>query len=302
MALYAFDGTWNEPDLTSDPDHTTDSNVRRFFEAFQGTKNYIAGVGTRYGALGRFVGGTFGAGAKKRLREGWHALAQNWAAGDHVIDIVGFSRGAAMALVFANIVEEYGVGVPGTKRWFPRRRHGLGWVRAYKKTVKDPKPRVRLLGLWDTVGSFGFPKSFIIPFQKINLGFDLSVPTASVDHCFHALSLDELRETFRLTHVDGYEVWFRGVHSNVGGGYADRGLSDIALEWMFKKAEDCGLSFDLSKTEALKPDIEGKFGEPNDPRPDPPRKVGAGDRVHPTAFERTGPVSRPMPDDVVKSD
>ncbi len=300
MALYAFDGTWNKPDLTSDPEHTTDTNVRRTWEAFEGTKEYIPGVGTRYGGLGRFLGGTFGAGAKKRLREAWHALAENWAAGDRVIDIVGFSRGAAMALVFANIIEDHGVGVAGTKRWSPRRRSGLGWVRPYKKTVDDPKPRVRFLGLWDTVGSFGFPKNLIIPFQKIDLGFDLTVPTAIVDNCFHAISLDEKRETFRSTRVDGYEVWFRGVHSNVGGGYADRGLSDIALRWMLDKAESCGLTFDLSKTEALMPDIKGKLGEPKDPRPDPPRELRPRDRVHPTAYECEG--KREIPDSAVKGD
>ena len=177
-------------------------------------------------------------------------------------------------------------------------RSGLGWVRPYKKTVGDPKPRVRFLGLWDTVGSFGFPKNLIIPFQKIDLGFDLTVPKAIVDNCFHAISLDEKRETFGSTRVDGYEVWFRGVHSNVGGGYADRGLSDIALRWMLDKAESCGLTFDLSKTEALMPDIKGKLGEPKDPRPDPPRELRPRDRVHPTAYECEG--KREIPDSAVK--
>jgi type VI secretion system (T6SS) phospholipase Tle1-like effector len=56
------------------------------------------------------------------------------------------------------------------------------------------------------------------------------------------MSLDEVRATFALVRPERddldeerhYEVWFRGVHSNVGGGYTDRSLSDIALAWMME--------------------------------------------------------------------
>jgi hypothetical protein len=65
---------------------------------------------------------------------------------------------------------------------------------------------------------------------------------SNVLHSFHAMALDEVRATFALIRpmrVDGnadrhYELWFRGVHSNIGGGYPDRGLSDIALAWMME--------------------------------------------------------------------
>lgn len=61
MALYAFDGTWNE----NKPDDAEDTNVFKFKEAYQGNKFYVEGVGTRFGILGRVFGGIFGAGSRR---------------------------------------------------------------------------------------------------------------------------------------------------------------------------------------------------------------------------------------------
>ena len=106
MALYAFDGTWNEDEEIP----SKDSNVVRFRDAYLGDhKKYVAGVGTRFGFLGRVIGGLFGAGGRTRTYEMYQALKQNWKNGDHVIDIVGFSRGAALAVNFANVINEKGV-------------------------------------------------------------------------------------------------------------------------------------------------------------------------------------------------
>ena len=61
MALYAFDGTCNEDDANEVADISEDTNISNFCEAYTGTVEYLAGVGTRYGVLGRFFGGVFGA-------------------------------------------------------------------------------------------------------------------------------------------------------------------------------------------------------------------------------------------------
>jgi hypothetical protein len=54
-----------------------------------------------------------------------------------------------------------------------------------------------------------------------------------VGHAFDALALDDRLETFRSTRVAGaYEVWFRGVHSDVGGGKNNPNLNNIALRWL----------------------------------------------------------------------
>lgn len=56
------------------------------------------------------------------------------------------------------------------------------------------------------------------------------------------MAMDERRQTFRVTRVlNGYEVWFRGVHSDVGGGNGNVGLSSVALCWMLRKAQAAGL-------------------------------------------------------------
>ena len=64
----------------------------------------------------------------------------------------------------------------------------------------------------------------------------------NVQHCFHAMSLDERRPSFVNQRVAGaYEVWFRGVHSDIGGGNDNAGLNNVTLRWMFRKAIACGL-------------------------------------------------------------
>lgn len=217
MALYAFDGTWNE----NKPDDAEDTNVFKFKEAYQGSKFYVEGVGTRFGIVGRVFGGVFGAGGKQRVEEAYEALEKNFREGDRVIDIIGFSRGAALALDFANKV--HAEGVPGA-----------------------PQPEIRFVGVWDVVPSFG------IPGNDINLGYVLTLPE-SVKKCFHAMALDERRQNFGVQRVvttvadataEGriYEVWFRGVHSDIGGGNRNEALSSIALHWMYRQALRCGLS------------------------------------------------------------
>lgn len=223
MALYAFDGTGNK----DNPGDDKDSNVLKFHAAYKdgytgpGESPYIAGVGTRWGIIGRFAGSLFGAGGKTRIKEAMKALEGNFKKGDKTIDIVGFSRGSALALEFANKV--CAEGVKGTK-----------------------EPPIRFLGIWDTVASFG------IPGNDINLGYHLTVPY-NVENCCHAIALDERRCSFPLTRIvqNAYsdreernirEVWFRGYHSDVGGGNSNQGLSSISLVWMFQRAMDCKIA------------------------------------------------------------
>ncbi len=220
MALYAFDGTWNK----DKPGSETDTNVVWFRDAYDGPVFYQEGVGTRLGALGRVAGGITGAGGRTRIREALKALRKNLKQGDTTIDIVGFSRGAALALHFANQIysgkfEGYAPGAP---------------------------PPIRFLGLWDCVPSFGAPSI------RLNIGWDLRLPD-NVAKGYHALSLDERRSSFSLHRPDArvdnasqegrlFEVWFRGVHSDVGGGNRNPGLSSIALNWMFARVAQCGVS------------------------------------------------------------
>jgi uncharacterized protein (DUF2235 family) len=140
-------------------------------------------------------------------------LRNNLRAGDDVVDVVGFSRGAGIAVSFANEVAD-----------------------------EHPDLQIRFLGLWDTVGQFGLPG------ERLQAGHNLSSPR-NVRRCYHAMALDENRALFPLTRmlrdakpVDGFrECWFRGVHSDVGGGNGNRGLNWISLHWMFMAAKREGL-------------------------------------------------------------
>ena len=209
--LFAFDGTWNK----DNPGNEHDTNVCWFANGYTEKSLYIPGVGTRFGMLGQAVGGMTGAGGRTRIDEAMRDLAINLETGDEIIDVVGFSRGAALAVHFCNQVE---------------RRHGLP---------------IRFLGIWDCVPSFGLAS------VDANIGWDLELPD-NVVKCYHALALDERRQTFHLHRLNAnvieamqegrlFELWFRGVHSDVGGGNDNAGLSSISLQWMLKKAAKHGL-------------------------------------------------------------
>src|SRR5262249_53232954 len=80
----------------------------------------------------------------------------------------------------------------------------------------------------------------------------LTLPRTRLQFCFHAMALDERRTSFFVTRVRrGYEVWFRGAHSDVGGGNGNTGLSNIALRWMFAKAKAAGLPILQANIDAL---------------------------------------------------
>ena len=217
MALYAFDGTGNE----DEDDNDLDSNVLDFFNAYDDPLQnmdpkeergslYLKGIGTRPKTkLGRTFVKAFGIGGHRRIRQALDRLENNFEAGDELIDIVGFSRGAATAVSFANAIAEQLEDLP-----------------------------VRFIGVWDIVGQFGLPG------KHLNAGHNLKMPT-NVEHCYHAMALDEARLFFPLTRLRGtgddegrrlVEAWFRGVHSDIGGGNGNRGLNWISLNWMYRNA------------------------------------------------------------------
>jgi len=265
MALYAFNGTWNEDDPAQKGETGHDTNVVKFCEAYQGTPLYQDGVGTRWGLLGRMFGGVAGFGGRRRVKLALARLECNLAAGDKDVDVVGFSRGSALAVDFTNAV-----------------------------AARFPQLEIRFLGLFDMVASFG------IPGNEINLGWRLT-PAENVKRCAHAMALDERRHAFPLTRLrrpgagrDRFrEVWFRGVHSDVGGGQ-NLGLTSIAMTWMLQQALDAGVPAEpahLAGYRALwNPDAP--ITHNLDLHVGPLRRVEAEDEVHesvkPRKAERLG--------------
>jgi hypothetical protein len=273
MALYAFDGTWNSEKDAGEYDRNT--NVVRFKDLYTGSKFFYKGVGTKHGTMGKFFGGAFGVGGHDRIEDAKKDMAKQFAAGDREIDIVGFSRGAALAVHFANVIADDGVTVNGVLE----------------------RPPVRFLGVWDVVAAFGIPINLGFNFNRINLGYKLGL-SKGVKFCYHALALDEARQAFRPSRVKGgCEVWFRGVHSDVGGGNNNHALNDITLRWMLRKAIASGLPMaaDCIGTSCKRIDIDGKIGDNFDPIRNRSREPKPDDRFHYTVTIRPKHVNPPDP-------
>lgn len=286
MTLYAFDGTWNSATLDDNVEQANETNVASFCEAYNDDNSlYVPGPGTRFGKVGRVLGGATGLGGFRRVRKAYDQLCKDWEAGDTTIDIVGFSRGAALALDFANKIEDNGIRRPGSK------------------DVISDRPTIRFLGLWDVVASFGIPINIaLLQSQKINLGHKLDLPD-NVEYCFHAMAMDERRQTFVITRVlNAYEVWFRGVHSDVGGGNGNVGLSYIARRWMLRKAKAAGLPINDTAITACDQKInpDASLQPPKDVIPDEFRGFLKGDRFHYTVQERDKATHNNAPRDLMR--
>ena len=266
------DGTWNRPDQT-DRDRQVPSNVVKLARALagqtaQGVRQlvyYDPGVGT-LGPWDKLWGGVTGAGLALNVRQAYAALGRHYTPGDRVY-LFGFSRGAFTARSLGGLVGLCGIPDPDRgdldqivaeafriyRRDTPdRAERGLEHARRWSHIADgEVANEVWFIGVWDTVGALGVPVGWFRrrtarphEFHDVTLG-------EHVRHAYHALAIDERREQFEPGlwagpgaegHVE--QVWFPGVHANIGGGYVDAGLSDRALLWMCAKALEAGLAFD----------------------------------------------------------
>ena len=235
LAGYFFDGTDNDRDRMPRP-----TNVAKLAEKYHERVFYREGVGSTAWTLP--LGGLTGLGGDRRLDWMYGRLVDQYNRGDTNIDIFGFSRGAALAIAFANMIGKQGIpDLSSATKELVRTPAGTVAVRRYLRFFN---PTIRFLGIFDAVGSFG------IPGDCSNPGYDLSRPS-NVAVIRHATSRDEQRRLFPLTSVlnsDGsstgnvIEQSFRGAHSDVGGGYSDNDeLSRIPLGWMAEQAVNAGV-------------------------------------------------------------
>jgi hypothetical protein len=112
---------------------------------------------------------------------------------------------------------------------------------------------VHFIGVWDTVGAMGLPtKGPLGALTRSRHAFHDVKLCSNVIHAYHALAINEQRAPFEPALWRGtrppenkvvVQAWFPGVHSNIGGGYVDPGLSDRCLYWMIRNAEKHGLVF-----------------------------------------------------------
>jgi uncharacterized protein (DUF2235 family) len=256
------DGTWDRATRKSP------TNVRKLWSALADSgmtadgssiaqlTEYLEGVGTS--PFNRLPGGVFGAGISGKIKAGYRWICEHYEQGDELF-LFGFSRGAFTARSCAGLIRNAGVLRPGhvglvndayrLYRGRGARKHpdGEAATRFRADHSFDPVP-IRFIGVWDTVGALGIPG---VPARLARgwWGFHDLKLSSRVDLAFHALSIDEHRRPYRPTpwehqsHSAGQtlcQVWFTGAHGDVGGGYRDPSLSEIALMWMVGQASQQG--------------------------------------------------------------
>ncbi len=232
--ILSFDGTCNEPEDAEQENQwwrlglVEDNSITNVFKLhllLGGTLQegkaaafpdqlcfYYSGVGTYGDVLKRAFNAAFAPPRKdvgKIIREAVSDLQDNYEPGDDVL-LFGFSRGSAIARRFAAVLALHFSG--------------------------DTPPKIRFMGLFDTVASIGVPNLNDRDKPVSDVVFENQTVSPAVDEALHLLSLDENRKAFMPTLMNREEkvteVWFPGVHSDVGGGFRYDGLSDIALQFM----------------------------------------------------------------------
>jgi uncharacterized protein (DUF2235 family) len=113
---------------------------------------------------------------------------------------------------------------------------------------------IELVGVWDTVDAVGFPVTWLVRLWNAVV-YPFTFPDRTlhprVKRGCHALAIDDERATFHPLLWDErpetsdriQQVWFAGVHANVGGGYPKQGMSLVSLVWMMEEARAAGLRF-----------------------------------------------------------
>ena len=234
-----------------------------------GSRNALTGMAQWWT---RILGLAFGYGISDNVADAYQFLMQEFGPDDHVY-VFGFSRGAYTARALCGLLHIVGLLTEGNEALIPyairmvkRKRIDFEVAADFKKTFsRDCKPH--FVGAWDTVSSVGWVYDAVrFPFTRATKNPDLNIVR-------HAISIDERRAFFRQNsfgdphdpHQDVTEVWFAGVHSDVGGSYPESKsqLSKIALRWMLGEAERAGLRVDPQR----KADILG--GKPPYVAPDP---------------------------------
>lgn len=248
----------------------TNSNVVKFYTTLEidaaQSAYYHPGLGTmgdpnqqhRLGrAWSRIKGLVFGAGFKANVLDAYRYLMETYSDGDQVY-LIGFSRGAYTVRALAGLLDGYGLLCRGNEGHLPyawrlyvnqhdvRTRNainpGVDSAAAFKETFSHKDFKLHFVGVWDTVSSVGWVYT---PLRLFNVAQNKTIVTGR-----QALSIDERRCFFQdnlwgdsLPGQDVKQVWFAGVHSDVGGSYPqeESGLSNITLQWMMVQAHDAGI-------------------------------------------------------------
>jgi uncharacterized protein (DUF2235 family) len=273
-------------DGTNNEYGTTNTNVVRLFTALVQDRQQVAyyhpGLGTM-GAPGawtrlsqwfsRLLGQAIGRGLADDISAAYVFLMREYEQGDKVF-LFGFSRGAYTVRALAGMLHMFGLIRSGNEPLVPYAirmltkldQHSFEVAANFKATFSRPYDGTWFVGVWDTVNSVGWVRTPLkIPYATNN-------PDIQIGR--HAVSIDERRAFFRQNlwkpavlpkpsgPKDVKQVWFAGVHSDVGGGYPpdENGLSTITLRWMLQESKNAGLLVDPAKEASVLGEIAADPG------------------------------------------
>lgn len=256
--MVLFDGTWQTME-----DQTNvslyDQNIEVGDPTGTGTtqiKKYFAGVGTSM--FGKLIGGVFGYGLSETIKESYLWLSQTYKPGDEVF-VFGYSRGSYSARSLVGLMHKVGGVVKNPTPKLVDEAYDL-----YRDAKSDPSKfitehgqpaRVRMIGVWETVGSLGVPVPglpLVLPGTREYYRFHDMNLSCIVDEAYHALAIDENRADFEPALWDATteknkaveQCWFIGAHGDIGGGSSGTGtLWKLPYVWMQEKAIAAGLRF-----------------------------------------------------------
>jgi len=219
---------------------------------------YDRGLGT---GIHKVTGSIAGFGISRNIKDCYRFLFEHFNAGDQIY-LFGFSRGAATMRSLSSFVHHFGI-LPQSRPELISQAYKIYQISNPEKREKRAVEfisrhhtmwtRIRFIGCYDTVAALGLPWPAIstfmemLPFLRHKFhDFKLS---QCVDHACQALAIDDLRKTFHPILWDEEceqdqvirQVWFSGMHTDVGGGYPEQKLSDIPLAWLTNEAVKLGL-------------------------------------------------------------
>jgi uncharacterized protein (DUF2235 family) len=255
--IYCADGTWDSAQ--------NNTNVYTIFKAIPMASDQVAyyddGVGSDGTLIEKLFGGAFGLGLFQKIKDGYTKIAQVYEPGDDLF-IFGFSRGAYTARSLAGMIAVCGLPTasfdnnlvnPAFDAYRQRDPNQRSAMLASLSQYNLYDAKIKMVGVWDTVGSLGIP-ALLGDVDPILYGFLDTNLHPDVLNAFQALAIDERRREFPPTlwtppspPVAGQtlqQIWFSGVHCDGGGGYPETGLSDITLSWMMGNAKNLGVQFD----------------------------------------------------------
>jgi uncharacterized protein (DUF2235 family) len=296
------DGTGNDFDRPSQ-----DSNVVKLYNTLHIGPEQIAYYHPGVGTMGspnantriekwwsQIKGLAFGKGLLDVVGDAYRYLMDNYEEGDRIY-LFGFSRGSYTARAVGSLLHVFGLLESGNEQLIPyilrlyseMTKADAGQARTFPpeeafKYAFSREIEVYFCGMWDTVSSYGWINS------QIELPFNGQNPIIRIGR--HAVSIHEHRCCYQdnlwgpslpasKDHPpqDMRQVWFAGVHSDVGGSYdeMDAGLSKVSFEWLLVEAVQNGLLVDDQRTQVVLGQMVPPAFLPKYVPPDPHGKLHA---------------------------